>query len=106
MFSVLATVPASVPDLGLAAAVIIAASATALVALVMMVVALHRSQRLTVFRGVLSVSLALGVVGLGVGGVVALSPAPAQAAPEKAGVPAPASPEAEFGELQLPTLSD
>lgn len=72
------------PDAGLLAAVIVAASATALVAIGMMIVALRRSRRLSGIAGVATAGLALGVVSIAVGGVVAVSPAAAHAAPDEA----------------------
>lgn len=78
------TAPA--PDAGLFAAVIVAAGVTALVALGMMLFGMHRSARLTALRGLATAGLALGVISIAIGGVLAVSGSPAQAAPEQAGL--------------------
>jgi hypothetical protein len=72
--------PVGVPDAGLFAAVIVAAGATALTALGMMLFGMYRSSRLTALRGLGTAGLALGVVSIAVGGVLAVSPTSAQAA--------------------------
>jgi multisubunit Na+/H+ antiporter MnhB subunit len=92
----------SAPDSGLTAAVITAAGVTALVALGLMVVALHRSARLTAVRGAATVALGLGVIAVAALGIVAVSPGAAQATTDDA---APLIVPAEDGpDLQLPTL--
>ena len=96
----LALVPA--PDAGLFAAVIAAAGVTALVALGMMVFGMHRHSRLTAMRALATVGLALGVITVAVGGVLAVSPSSAQAAPEQTG-PTYVVTSGER-DLQLPTL--
>ena len=69
----------SAPDSGLIAAVILAGGVTAVVAIAMMVVRQYRAAQLTPGRGVLSVTLGLGVMALAGLGIVALSPVAAQA---------------------------
>jgi formate hydrogenlyase subunit 3/multisubunit Na+/H+ antiporter MnhD subunit len=94
---------APAPDAGLFAAVIVAAGVTALVAIGMMVFGMHRHSRLTAVRALATVGLALGVVGVAVGGVFAVSPTSAQAAPEPTGptyVVTSTDPD-----IQLPTLA-
>lgn len=103
MLAVLAVAPEAAIT-GFPAATIVAAGITALVALGWMVVLLHRSARLTVVRGVLSASLALGVVAVAAAGVLALSPASAQAAPKVANSYVVV--EHEEWDIQLPTLAD
>lgn len=95
------TAPA--PDAGLLAAVIVAAGVTALVALGMMLFGMHRHARLTALRGLATGGLALGVITIAIGGVLAVSPSSAQAAPEPSG----ATYVISTGEpdLQLPTLA-
>lgn len=87
---------------GLPAAMIVAAGVTALVALGFMLGALRRRQRLTIRAITASAGAALAVVGLAVGGVVAASPDPAQAAPEPANRYVVES--GDPFDLQLPTL--
>jgi hypothetical protein len=79
MFAALAVAPTTAPDSGLAAAIIFAAAVTALVALGLMLLGLHRSARLTITHGLATGALALGVIGVAVLGIVASSPEPAQA---------------------------
>lgn len=90
------------PDVGLFAAVIVAAGVTALVALGMMVFGMHRHARLTALRGLATAGLAVGVISVAIGGVLAVSPSSAQAAPE------PVAPTyvvtADEPDMQLPTL--
>ena len=90
------------PDGGLFAAVIVAAGVTALVAIGMMVVGMYRHARLTALRGLGTVGLALGVVTIAIGGVLAVSPSSAQAAPEPAGPTYVVT--SDEPDLQLPTL--
>lgn len=101
--------PEGTPDSGLFAAVIVAAGVTALVALGMMLFGMHRHSRLTALRGLATVGLALGVVTIAIGGVLAVSPTSAQAAPEPSGptyVVSSADPAADADtDIQLPTLS-
>ena len=97
---VLATV-ATAPDAGLFAAVIVAAGVTALVALGLMIFGMHRSARLTALRGLATAGLSLGVIAIAIGGVVAVSPSSAQAAPEQTG---PTYVVTSDDEVQLPTL--
>ncbi|WP_395640555.1 hypothetical protein [Pseudolysinimonas sp.] len=92
---------AAAPDAGLFAAVIVAAGVTALVALGLMLFGMHRSARLTVLRGLATAGLGLGVVTIAIGGVVAVSPTSAQAAPEQSG---PTYVVSSDDDLQLPTL--
>lgn len=75
-------------------ALLVAAGATALVAVVMMLVALQRSARLTIARGFASAALGVGIVAAAAGGIVAVSAQPAQAAAPRGAVVA---------DLQLPT---
>ncbi|MGN6324671.1 hypothetical protein [Pseudolysinimonas sp.] len=75
-------------------ALLVAAGATALVAVVMMLVTLQRSARLTLVRGFASAALGVGIVAAAAVGVVAVSAAPAEAA-------APHGPV--IADLQLPT---
>ncbi len=93
---------APAPDSGLFAAVIVAAGVTALVALGMMLFGMHRSSRLTALRGLATAGLALGVVSIAVGGVLAVSPTSAQAAPEQTGPTYVVT--SDNGDSQLPTL--
>lgn len=105
MSAVLTVATAALPsasDSGLFAAVIVAASVTALVALGMMLVGMHRHSRLTALRGVATVGLALGVVSIAVGGVLAVSPASAQAASDESGPTYVVT--SDDAEPQLPTL--
>jgi len=91
------------PDAGLFAAVIVAAGATALAALGMMLFGMHRSSRLTVLRGLATAGLGLGVVTIAVGGVFAVSPTSAQAAPDQSG-PTYVVTSDDDPDIQLPTL--
>ena len=91
----------SAPDSGLIAALVLAGGATALVAIVMMVVRQYRAAQLTAGRGVLSVSLGLGIVALAGLGVVALSPVAAQAVTPVSGTTSTSS---TVVDVQLPTL--
>jgi len=84
------------PDSGLLAALILAGGATAVVAIVMMIVGQYRTSRLTASRGVLSVSLGIGIMALVGLGIVALSPVAAEAA----STPPPHT----VVDVQLPTL--
>lgn len=107
MFAALAAVlrngvaPAA-PDAGLFAAAIVAAGVTALVALVMMLLGMRRTSRLTLLSGLATAGLALGVVSIAVGGVVAVSSGSAEAAPEPAGPSYVVS--SDEADMQLPTL--
>ncbi|GAA2087298.1 hypothetical protein GCM10009840_26490 [Pseudolysinimonas kribbensis] len=74
-------------------ALLVALGVTALVAVAMMLVALQRSARLTIARGLVSLGLCLGVVAVVATGVLALSSQPAQAA----------APVSTVVDLQLPT---
>lgn len=102
MSAVLTTTAFAAPDSGLFAAVIVAAGITALVALGMMLFGMHRSSRLTALRGIATAGLALGVVSIAVGGVLAVSPTSAQAAPDQTG-PTYVVTSGE-ADIQLPTL--
>jgi formate hydrogenlyase subunit 3/multisubunit Na+/H+ antiporter MnhD subunit len=93
---------APAPDAGLFAAVIVAAGVTALVALGMLVFGMHRHSRLTALRGLATAGLALGVIAIAVGGVLAVSPSSAQAAPEQTGPTYVVTPDEP--DIQLPTL--
>lgn len=93
------------PDAGVFAAVIIAAGVTALVALGMMIFAMHRSARLTGLTGLATAGLALGVVTIAVGGVLAVSPTVAQASPDDAARYVVTS-STDGPDLQLPTLAE
>jgi hypothetical protein len=86
-----------VADSGLLAAILLAGGVTVVVAIAMMLVAQHRAARLTAGRGVLSVTLALGVLALAGLGIVALSPVSAQAV-----VPV-SSTSSHVADVQLPT---
>ncbi len=105
MSAVLVTTTAAslAPDAGLFAAVIVAAGATALAALGMMLFGMHRSARLTALRGLATAGLGLGVVSIAVGGVLAVSPASAQATPDQAG-PTYVVTSDDDPSVQLPTL--
>ena len=103
MFAVLATTPTVAPDSGLPAAVIAAAGVTALVALVMMVGALHRSRRLSLLHALGTAGLALGVVAVSTFGVLAVSPQSAQASDEEQR-PGISYVVDEGPDTQLPTL--
>jgi hypothetical protein len=105
MSAVLTSAPAlsAAPDAGLFAAVIIAAGVTALVALGLMLVGMHRSARLTALRGLATAGLALGVISIAVGGVVAVSPTAAQAETPHDGPGYVVS--SDVDDIQLPTLS-
>lgn len=92
----------SAPDSGLFAAVIVAAGVTALVALGMMLFGMHRHARLTAFRGLATAGLALGVITIAVGGVLAVSPTSAQATPDQAGPTYVVT--TDDPDIQLPTL--
>lgn len=93
------------PDAGLFAAVIIAAGVTALVALGMMIFAMHRNARLTGLTGLATAGLALGVVTIAVGGVLAVSPTVAQAVPDDA-APYVVTTSSDEPDVQLPTLAE
>lgn len=100
-----ASAPSSAPDAGLFAAIIIAAGVTALVAVAMMFFGLYRNSGLTGLRLLGGAGLALAVVGVAVGGVLAVSPSPAQASPDQA-APYVVTPSDDGLNVQLPTLSD
>jgi hypothetical protein len=91
-----------VPDVGMLAAVIVAAGVTALVALGLMLIGMHRTARLTALRSLGTVGLGAGVVALAVGGVVALSPSSAQAETPSNG---PTYVVSSHDDIQLPTLA-
>jgi predicted MFS family arabinose efflux permease len=74
-------------------ALLVAVGVTALVAVVMMLVTLQRSARLTVVRGLASAAMGVGIVAAAAVGVVAVS-APAEAATPHGPV---------VTDLQLPT---
>lgn len=93
---------APTPDSGLFAAVIVAAGATALVALGMMLFGMHRHSRLTALRGLATAGLALGVISIAIGGVLAVSPTSAQAAPDQTGPTYVVT--SDDVDIQLPTL--
>ena len=110
MFAALAVAPTTAPDSGLAAAVIFAAAVTALVALGLMLLGLHRNARLTIAHGLATGALALGVIGIAVLCIVASSPEPAQATSDQSPTILTTDTEDEGlvdGEdIQLPTLSN
>jgi len=93
------------PDSGLFAAVIVAAGATALAALGMMLLGMHRSARLTAVRTLATLGLGLGVVTVAIGGVLAVSPASAQAAPDDSGPTYLVTSVDDGLDIQLPTLA-
>lgn len=97
------TIVQAATDSGLLSAVIVAASVTALVALAMMFVALRTHTGRSGLRGAATAGLALGVVSIAVGGVVAVQPATAQPAHDKA---APYVLVSNVDDVQLPTLAD
>lgn len=103
MSAALAAATSSTPDTGLFAAVIVAAGVTALVALGMMLLSMHRSARLTVLRGLATAGLGLGVVAVAVGGVLAVSPSSAQATTDTTG-PTYVVTSNDDPDIQLPTL--
>lgn len=110
MFAALAVAPTTAPDSGLSAAIILAAGVTALVALGMMLLGLHRSTRLTVLHGLATGALALGVVAVAALGIVAVSPGSAVAGPDDAPAIISTDTGANDGavdgeDIQLPTLS-
>ena len=92
----------SAPDSGLIAAVILAGGVTAFVAIVLTVVRQYRAAQLTKSRGVVSVSLGLGIMVLAGLGVVALSPVAAQASVTP--VSSTTSDSSTYPDVQLPTL--
>ena len=100
----------SAPDSGLIAAVILAGGVTAVVAIAMTVVRQYRAAQLTPGRGVLSVTLGLGIMALAGLGIVALSPVAAQASVTPSNsttvssttVSSPSGPSSV--DIQLPTL--
>jgi hypothetical protein len=102
MFAALAAAP-QVALSGTSAALIVAAAVTALVALGMMMLALHRRSRLTFVKSGASVLAGVAVVAIAVLGVVAVSPSGAQAATVDAPTVTVDAPD-EFADLQLPTL--
>lgn len=97
------TIIQAATDSGMLAAVIIAASVTALVALGMMFITLRRRARPSGLRALATAGLALGVVSIAVGGIVAVQPAVAQTAPPEV---APYVLVSDADDLQLPTLSE
>jgi hypothetical protein len=107
MLAALAAAP-EVALTGMSAAFIVATAVTALVALGMMMLALHRRARLTIVKSGASVLAGLAVVAIAVVGVVAVSPSGAQATTNQApavtihdpGVDAPD----QVTDVQLPTL--
>ena len=104
MSDALAQVPAAISTSGLPAALIVAAAVTALVALGMMMAALHRRSVLTIVKSGASLFVGIAVVGVAVLGVVAVSPTSAHAVPHD-DVPAVSVEQAEqVTDLQLPTL--
>lgn len=95
----------SAPDSGLIAAVILAGGVTAVVAIAMTVVRQYRAAQLTPSRGVLSVTLGLGVMALAGLGIVALSPVAAQASVTPANSTTVSSTTSSSSvDIQLPTL--
>lgn len=96
------TLAVPAPDAGLFAAVIVAAGVTALVALGMMLFGMHRHARLTALRGLATAGLAAGVIAIAIGGVLAVSPSSAQAAPEPVGPTYLVT--SDEPDVQLPTL--
>lgn len=97
------TIVQATTDSGLLSAVIVAASVTALVAIAMMFVALRKRSGRTGLRGAATAGLALGVVSIAVGGVVAVQPATAQT---PAGPAAPYVLVSDADGIQLPTLAE
>jgi len=108
MLAALAAAP-EVALTGMSAAFIVATAVTALVALGMMMLALHRRARLTIVKSGASLLVGLAVVAIAVVGVVAVSPSGAEAvtnetpagSADTSGVDAPD----QVTDLQLPTLS-
>ena len=88
---------------GMTAAFIVATAVTALVALGMMMLALHRRARLTIVKSGASVLTGLAVVAIAVLGVVSVSPNGAEAATNHAPAVTVDSPD-QVTDLQLPTL--
>lgn len=70
---------ASAPSSSIAVGAVFAAGVTALVAIGLLSVALHRAGRLTPARGLLSLAVALGIAGLSVVGILQVAPSPGQA---------------------------
>jgi hypothetical protein len=96
------TAAAAAPDAGIFAAVIVAAGVTALVALGLMLFGMQRTGRLNVLRSLATAGLSLGVIAIAIGGVVAVSPASAQASPEQNSPGYVVS--SDEPDIQLPTL--
>jgi len=102
MLAALAALPQAAPDTGLFAAIIVAGGATALVALGMMLLGMHRSSRLTVLRTLGTAGLGIGVIAVAAVGVLAVSPGSALADSSEN---APATTTIDEGpDIQLPTL--
>lgn len=103
MPAALAVATAPVSDTGFFAAVIVAAGVTALVALGMMMLSMHRSARLTALRSLATAGLALGVISISVAGVLVVSPSSAQATTDPAGPTYVVTSDDQVS-VQLPTL--
>jgi hypothetical protein len=104
MSDALAQVPATISASGIPAALIVAAAVTALVALGMMMTALHRRSGLTIVKSGTSLVVGLAVVGIAVLGVVAVSPTSAHATPDDEPPAASVEQTELVTDLQLPTL--
>jgi len=102
MLAALAAAP-EVALTGMSAALIVAAAVTALVALGMMMLALHRRARLTIVKSGASVLAGLAVVAIAVLGVVTVSPSGAQAVSDDVPAVTVDAPD-QVTDLQLPTL--
>lgn len=102
MLAALAAAP-EVALTGMSAALIVAAAVTALVALGMMMLALHRRARLTIVKSGASLLAGLAVVAIAVVGVVAVSPSGAQAVTSEVPAVTVDAPD-QVTDLQLPTL--
>jgi hypothetical protein len=89
---------------GMSAAFIVATAVTALVALGMMMLALHRRARLTIVKSGASLLVGLAVVAIAVVGVVAVSPSGAEAAPNQPPAVTTVDTPDQVTDLQLPTL--
>ncbi|MEO5534465.1 MAG: hypothetical protein ABIR17_04960 [Pseudolysinimonas sp.] len=103
MFAALTVAPVATPDSSIFAAVIVAAGATALVALGMMFFGMRRTHNLTGLRALATVGVAVAVISVAIGGVFAVSPAPAQASPNDSS-PTFTYSTTDSPDIQLPTL--
>lgn len=107
MFPLYTVVPATTVSHGLPVAVTIAVAVTALVAIGMAILALHRNARLTGLRVAIGAASALAILvgALLVGGSLTRPPAAAASDEDRGVRPVPTVPaETELSGFQLPTL--